>query len=246
MNKINNWGKTNKEYDFTCNERDPYKETKISIVLPAHNELGFQKMIDSLAVLCTDFSAAEILVKIDSENSVDSYVKYLMGCPFRFKTLVFPRYHAYWDQHLYVNNLCRIASGKVFWSLGDDMVLKSGDWVKSLMSAEGRHSDNIYAMHIGEHPTRPLANPFPAVSREWFDFFGFFAPTSTLDSFVSQLAKAIGRYEPIHGEQLSMHHEGPHGYMKNDKGSPLAKKREFVEKVVKKNADKFNGVYIKK
>lgn len=237
---MNNWQTYPSEYDFTNNMRDPYRNVSVSILLPTKDFIGFSKMIQSLIKTCSDVNAVEIIIKTDSENTSEEYRKFLMDSPFLFKILCFPKYRKYFDQHLFINDLTKISQGKILWSMGDDVIITSGDWLKYLSNTRDRYfGDNIYCIHVGENPQRPSANPFPALTREWVDFFGCFSPVSTLDSFNINLAKKIGRYLDVPTMNINMIHQGPHGYMKNDKLSHLSKKQRHYKHLVYQYVEKF-------
>lgn len=229
----NNYEKTIRTYDFSGGERDPYKNTKISLLLPARDkESNIKIMLESFCRTCSNLDSVELLVKVDSDKPIDPINKILMDSPIRYKLVTFPRYHGYWDQHYAVNDLCRIARGKMLWWIGSDVTILKGDWFDTIWSTRNCFKDNIYAVHIGEYPRRPKTAPLPLVSKEWFCFFGCFAPVSNSDSFVTKLARSINRYVENTKNEIHMDHKGPHGYMKKDISSSLKEKRDFTIKMI--------------
>jgi len=237
---INNRQEIPREYDFTRNTRNPYGKVRMSLVLPARNSHEeFVRMIQSLVKTCSDPDAVEFLVKFDSDVDTRPHVEGLMDCGFRFKVLSYPRYHGYFDQHLFLNDLCKLANGDLIWSIGDDMEIVQGDWLKGFLATRDKYfKDNVYCLHVGQYPARPTGNPFPLLTKEWIKFFGCFSPVSNVDSFTHQLAHMIGRYLKVDGLEIHINHK-VHGYMLNDKSSPLTKKKEWTTKMAKEFADKW-------
>ena len=196
--------------------------------------------IQSLIKTCTNYDQSEILVKVDGEDDIDDYRKFLMDSPFRFRILCYPRYRGYFDYHTYINDLSKLAEGDMVWCMSDDMNILSGDWLNLLLATRGKFEDNIYVVCMREVPRRPTANPCPAVSREWIKYFGFFSAVSNIDTFVSRLAFLMGRYVFVPEETaIRIEHDGPHGYMKKERYSSLKQKKEYVEYLCQKLAKKF-------
>ena len=235
-----NWEQVEQRYSFEWGNNDHYKDSKVSILVGSKYIEKFQKNIQSLINTCTNVDATEIIVKVDGQSEIDPYRKCLMDSPFRFKLLCYPQYRGYFDYNTYTNDLSRNARGKILWCMSDDMQIENGDWFKILTDTRNKYKDNIYAVCMREMPRRPTANPCPAVSIEWFKFFGFFSPVSNIDTFVSRLAHLIGRYVMVpEKEAIILAHEGPHGYMKKEKYTPLKKKQKYVENLCQQYAKIF-------
>jgi hypothetical protein len=180
-----------------------------------------------------------VLVKFDTDIPIDAYRDVLLDSSFRFKILAYPRFHGYWDQHLFANDLVKIASGVLVWHIGDDLRIVSGDWFKWFMSTRNKFKDNIYVVNVGERPRREKSNPFSLVSKEWIKFFGYWSLVSNSDSYLSRVARGIGRYvEPDF--PVMMEHDGPHGYMQNDPDSTLQEKRQHTKKLINQAIAYFN------
>lgn len=236
----NNWEHIDAKYDFWSGRKNPYKNSKISILMGSKYIEKFKNSVNGLKKTCSNLDQVELLVKVDGEGAIDDYRKFLMDSPFRFMLLCYPRYRGYFDYHTYINDLSKLAEGDLLWCMSDDIVITQGDWFKTLMNTRNKFTDNKYVVCMRELPRRKTANPCPAISREWFKFFNFFSPVSNIDTFVSRLAFLVNRYITVPEDSAPiMTHEGPHGYLGKEKFTSLNKKREHVEELCQRFADVF-------
>ncbi len=230
-----------REFDYTANRRDPYREMKISLICSCRASVDkLKSTIESFANTCSNVDQVELVLKFDSDMNLESHKEVLLDCPFRFKMVVYPRFHGYWDQHMFANDLVKVARGDLIWHIGDDLRILSGDWFKFFMSTRDNYfKDNIYVVNVGERPRREKSNPFTLLTKEWISFFGVWAFSSNSDYYLNRVARGIGRYvEP--NFPIFMEHDGPSGYMRDDTKSTLDQKRKHTNKLIKRAIKGFN------
>lgn len=117
--------------------------------MPVRGERSsFKLSIDSLNKTCTDHKKAEILVKVDADSDISYYSNILRTSKIPSKILIYDRLGGYGDIYLFLNDLCKIASGEHFWQFNDDNVVYSGDWLGAINKCKNIWADNIYVCYF--------------------------------------------------------------------------------------------------
>jgi len=164
----------------------------------------FGECVDLLSKECSDHSVVEVLVKIEDPNLVSRYDNILNKHHFaNTKILCYPL-SGYNNIGHFFNSMAESSQGDLFFVLCDDGVVH-GDWVADFMGSRGKFRDNIYALNTRNHPW----TPYPVISREWFNFFGYLTPKleymdrfgnncsgyAPIDTWIQNVASAVGRYK---------------------------------------------------
>lgn len=91
----------------------------------------------------------------------------------------------------YYNALSKVAKGNwlLFW--GDDAIMMTQDWDKTIAS-----ETRFRVLRARAHKEHPLAI-FPIVPKQWVDMFGYFSPHQLNDNWVSQVAYLANIMENI-------------------------------------------------
>jgi len=215
--------------------KNPYKDIKISIIIPSIDFVKFSKVIDTLSGNSPNCKHAEILVKIDETIYAAQYENLLRNSIFAFKIMLYPSFNKRYSCLHFYNDLASIASGDIIWQMPDDSAIVHGDWYKVLLNTRNTFSDNIYVISIpmdnGKGAKQIIGAP--AITKEWLNFFGCVSPMPNTDRWLHELPKNIGRRIVIKESDLLMHF--PEG------GRVLSKKdrKELFFPAVEKYKTKF-------
>lgn len=175
---------------------------KISILTPLHDDdISLYKVaVESLAKSCTDFSKAELVVKVDSLESKNMVELLLKNYDFSF-TIVYNKIRGYQHFGAYFDEMVARSSGCLFLSFCADCEIY-GDWVKKFLSTRGKYKNNIYVIN-----TRPGSWALqPAFTIEWHRASERILPKGccSLDSWLRDLAVKVERYITIPNSEVKI------------------------------------------
>jgi hypothetical protein len=149
-----------------------------------------QSSIDSLFVLANNASNIEVILAMDDDDTTyaDTFA-YINAHPNRenIKLFKYPRY-GYKNLHLYINDLCTKAAGKYYVLWNDDARMVTRDY-DSLFQSYFSTQDKLF---VYQFQNNHYCDIFPVVPREWIDLLGHFSLNAHNDSWIQQLAMAIG------------------------------------------------------
>lgn len=194
-------------YDFG-GTFDPYKDVDISILLTSRDRpvlLG--RYLERLEKTCSRPDRIELLIKLDSDDShlnrYMSLVDLIGQRGIRHRILVYPPFHGYWSGFMFLNDLAKLASGKMMWLQADDLRISGGDWFAEFMNTRDKYfKDNIYIIGVSTdtHGRSGIrGNHAPCLTREWYEVLGYISPSPQVDSWLHHLARRLRReiYTPI-------------------------------------------------
>lgn len=157
----------------------------ISVLIPSRGRLGLLiKAINSLTNKCLDLSRIEILVRLDNDD-VKS-ISNLGKLPFDkvdITLIIGNRLGGYSDLHIYVNEMCAISKGEFLFLFNDDSTIKTKNWD----AVVSKYSGKVVVLKPDNGVTK--GNTFPIVSREIFEFFGYFSLNAHNDTWVQHISR---------------------------------------------------------
>lgn len=170
-------------------------ECEVSIIMHCRGRPEvFRIALQSLLSTCSDYSAVEILVKLDTDDaSAPEYLKVLQSFPFQHKLLIYDRLDAWWSVHVFETDLSRLANGNTMWLFNEDNAIVSGDWLSSFKQSRNIFPDNIYVCAVPGMMPKPTKTVAPAYSREWFDVLKIVSSHVFSDRFLVRVSGEVGR-----------------------------------------------------
>ena len=184
----------------------------ISVLIPTRERFEYaKKAIDSLRSKAYDALNIEYLLKIDQDD--DDSLLSLIELPDDCRWVINERRRGYLDMHLYVNELCEIAKGKLLLLWNDDVFVETENWDKIMLDTLGDDEVSVLQIKTGTQ--------FPCITRKLYDILGHFAQHCANDSYIEFVVKGLGimKHTDVEVEHL-------HGKL-NDK---LWKERQSITK----------------
>ncbi len=164
----------------------------ISVLLPSrHRPEALTDSIGSLRVMAADPRRIEILVAADPDDpaTVEAAERS------RARAWVAPTRYGYHRLHEYVNELARQAAGEWLLLWNDDARMLTASWDEHVAQAE---PGVLWPDHNGS----AFLNVFPIVHRRVVDILGHFSLSPHNDSWVQDVAEAVGAHHRIPVEVL--------------------------------------------
>lgn len=170
-------------------------ECMVSVIMHCRGRPDiFHIALRSLSSSCSDISAVEILVKVDSDDPTASrYLEILTAFPFQNKFLVYDRLDAWWSVHVFETDLSRLANGKVLWLFNEDNAIVHGDWLRAFRESRNVYPDNIYVCAVPGMRPKTGKIVAPAYSCEWFNVMQLVSPHVFSDRFLIRVAGGVNR-----------------------------------------------------
>jgi hypothetical protein len=194
-------GKELIHYDYT-GTLHPADHIKISIIVPTINIDKFRNLVLSLTKTCSNPELVEILIKVDQKD-LDEYQKILDESPFSSYLLSYPTHEGYWDLHIFINDLGKLANGDLIWAVADDMTITSNDWVDSILNSYKVFSDKIYVYNMQKDMELPgvrynlsapkMMGPY-ILTKEWMNVLGTISPFPETNVWLSMLSLHLRRH----------------------------------------------------
>ncbi len=195
---------TMKTTDAKVLTANPYDNIDISLIIPSVNFDLFKHLYNSIIRTCSNFDNVEMLLKLDDISDYDEFYNLCVGSQFKFKIITYPKYNSRYSLHHFFNDLGSISSGKMLWMLNDDATIISGDWYTSLINTRNTFKDNIHCVIVpfDKDERKREIIPTPAITREWYDFFGFVTGLPNYDRWICEIAKSINRRVILNSSDL--------------------------------------------
>ncbi len=217
--------------------KNPY-DNDISLIVPSVNFKLFTKLYKSLVDRCSNPKRVELLLKLDSTKNVQEFYNLADQSLFDFKILIYPQYHGRFSLHHFFNDLGAISSGSILWLLNDDATVVGGeDWYQALMRTRDVYRDNIYCVMVPfdkDEKGRGMI-PTPAISREWYNLFGYVTAFPNYDRWLCELSKRVGRQVVLSKDQIIITMPKGHRVLsKQDRKDIFYPRFEKVLKKIKK------------
>jgi len=159
----------------------------ISFILPTRKRLPYAiRTLTSTFNSCSDPSNLEILLGIDEDDTESlQLIPFLKGYDVSYKILVTKRY-GYHNLHLYVNDLCKLASKDYVWLWNDDIYIKQDNWDKTI------ESHLVSSLEVYEFQYRGTGQLFfPLVPKKITDWLGHFSLNAHNDSWMYDIVREI-------------------------------------------------------
>lgn len=167
-------------------------DVSLLISVPAGRLGSFKNTVKSFVDTCSNPRVVELIVKIDAEDGSFMFgecLSVLSKIPMRYKVVCYPRFGGYDSVYYFYDHLAQLADGHTIWAT--DVPIIKGDWLSLFSNARGIFDDNIYTINVVGN--KISMNGLPAISVEWFRFFGCYLPIHSGDRFVRSLGHRIGR-----------------------------------------------------
>lgn len=159
----------------------------ISFILPTRKRLPYAiKTLTATFNSCSDPSKLEILLGIDEDDTESlQLIPFLKGYNVSYKILVTKRY-GYHNLHLYVNDLCKLASKDYVWLWNDDIEIKEANWDKII------ESHLLPALAVYDFQYKGTGNLyFPLVPKKIIDWLGHFSLNAHNDTWMHDIVQGI-------------------------------------------------------
>lgn len=199
----------------------------ISIIMMSRKRPAkLNRLLDSLQHNCRDSSSFEVLIKTDTDDDTVHLIN--TNREFRCRVIQSDRKNGYLSSTEFLNDLAKMSSGSIFWTLNDDLICKTKKWDTVLRLHVGKYKDGIVCLYP-DHTTHSN-NCFPVWTRTWYETFGRIAPNDWphIDSWLSSIAKTLGRevkvpifleHDVIHGATDETYQQGSFNQKNLDLGN---------------------------
>jgi len=218
---------------------NPYEKAKLSIMHSSSSFSSFNKFFNNFLCSCSDFSLVELLLKVDSYRDIKLYEDVLKENNIKYKFLVYPVFNLRHSMHLFFNDLSSIASTNLVWAAGEDMVVKRGDWLMSILKFDKqlnkKYKDGIYGIGLPTQTDdgKPVRiGTIQIVTKKWIEALGEYCPFPNQDRWLHMISKRINRWNVINEKEfLLCYPRGRRTFSKRDKKYIF---NPVVEKTVEK------------
>lgn len=159
----------------------------ISVLLPSRGRpSSLADSIGSLRVMADDPDQLEILVAADPDDpdTAEAAERSRAAC------WVAPTRYGYHQLERYVNHLAAVASGEWLLLWNDDARMLTAGW-------DARIAEAPHGVLWPAHNDSPMLNIFPVVHRSIVDVLGHFSLSPHCDSWVQDVATAVGAHHRI-------------------------------------------------
>jgi glycosyltransferase involved in cell wall biosynthesis len=158
----------------------------ISVLLPSRGRPeALAESVGSLRHLATDPDRVEVLVASDDDDPPTDRAARALGA----RSLVGPRW-GYPRLQMYVNALAHHANGTWLLLWNDDARMLTKGWDERVAEAEP-------GVLWPSHNDSPMLNIFPVVHRRLVELLGHFSLSAHCDSWVQDVAQAVGIHHRI-------------------------------------------------
>ena len=168
----------------------------LSVIIPSRERT--KELIDtinSFITLSENPSNVEFLVKLDTDDK--SMINNINLFPGETKVLVADRKQGYHDLHLFVNDLCKLATGDWILLMNDDAQMTTKNWDIELKNinpydynSSFKGNDKVCLINPGS-PEREKTEVFPIIRREGYEKLKHFSLHPHNDTWVQEV------YEPL-------------------------------------------------
>ena len=173
----------------------PFKRGKgplVSVLLPTRGRVpGLLAAIDSLHSL-SKFKSVEYLLKIDEDDkkTIATYESLKKIIP--VQAIISPQGRGYRDFHLWINELCELASGDWLYMFNDDALMLCQDWDLMLMtmgfsSGATWHGVESVCMFITSTVQRPESYEMGFVRRSVYKILGHYSLNPHCDNWMASI-----------------------------------------------------------
>lgn len=169
----------------------------ISIILPTRGRSqGLINTVDSLHSLARDKYNLEFIFKADDDDistiyTVDKMSSLIPNC----KSITSPRGRGYLDLHIWINQMCEVASGDWLFLMNDDAVMATQDWddtIKKTVPAEiWPGMTEICLLVLGEEGV-PNSTAFSLLRRQTYDLLGHLSLSPLCDGWLWKIMACCG------------------------------------------------------
>ena len=146
----------------------------------------------------------EFLARFDDDDneSLNNFVKYTTKKfpEVSVKCIIGKRY-GYINQHKYINELCRIASGDLLWLWNDDVIIDTDDWYDTLYEQTNAGKD--FKLWVCYSNMQSYSwwywgqACFPIIPMSWYKVTKRFSPIWSCDTPVQMIAHSLDIYKYI-------------------------------------------------
>lgn len=188
---------------------------KYSLFLPSRDRIeGLERLLESIySNFCGIYSMPifEIIIRLDSDdsksiNAISSLSLKYDGPPCQIKFIVGTRCKG-WCMQYYVNELCKLASGKYIFGLNDDVTFLTKNWEIEL--EKSIKEDKIYYPIVNGYK-----ESFFIMPRKFFIALNeHICPHNHIDTYISKIGEKLGINEYLTNFELN--HWGKHDNFKD-------------------------------
>lgn len=177
----------------------------LSVHLTSNRPAKFVQFLDRLEQTTVDFSAVEVVIKIDSD---DQPMNELLAAeqkrrPFALKYISTPLVGGFFELWRTYDELLRQTDKSAYFvvSLNDEMYFVDRGWDERLGKYVDLDSDGIYRLRVSMHRERNTFDYWeascageltPLITKKWLDLSGGWCPCNGPDSFQNAVAYYFG------------------------------------------------------
>jgi len=181
----------------------------ISVCCPTRGRPELLKSsIESLLNNCHDANSFEILLAIDEDDAetldaIKQFSKENKNLNIRYSI---SGRHGYKGLHKYLNNLCKIAKGKLLFLWNDDARIDTKDWDLKIKKYVEENEKMLFLFLDNVKPQKMYCN-FPLIDRKVYETLGFFSCTPHNDTFYEHLKNYFKQNEHwFHDMDIELFH----------------------------------------
>ncbi len=184
---------------------------KISVLCPTRKRpQNMERLVKSIYKTSRDPDLIEVIFYIDHDDSDSSLKAEELKCEYNVHYIVGERIvlSQMW------NECHQIASGEIFFHCGDDIIIRTDDWDKTVRDTFEIYHDKIVFVY-GDDMNPGIPEDFGThgfIHKNWTDTVGYFVPpyfsSDWNDTWLNDVAKALGRHHRI-AIQTEHMHPGP-------------------------------------
>jgi hypothetical protein len=163
--------------------------TKISVLVPTrHRVTRLRTLLDSYKATCGDRDS-ELVFRVDEDDRDTS----TFLCQRGYIPLVGPRMSGYGSVPVFFDELRAKATGDVLMLGNDDMLFRTKDWAKELLTVANHYPNGLFDLGVSTHNEDHY--PFSIVSAKAVQAIGGFCDPRVfwVDMFLRDVMAAFGR-----------------------------------------------------
>ncbi len=194
-----------------------YSQMKISILTPTRERSEKAKRFaDSVLSTAAVPDDIELYFYVDDDDpQLKSYASWSLECPGNIHFHVGPAISVSKSW----NSIAALCKGDILLMGNDDLIYRTTNWDKILQQTVLKYTDQIYVAWFNDGINGEDHCAFPAVSRKWYEWLGYFTPGIfefiANDTWIFEIGKLLGRtiYIP---EVYAEHRHFSNGKMEPD------------------------------
>ena len=161
-----------------------------SVLIPTRGRVDLlNKVIFNLYEKSSDSDQWEICIKVDDDDG--DTIQYLEDHHTEndwIRWIITPKGNGYPDMHHWINDLCKMSKGKIFFLYNDDCIMETQDWDLEFERVQNK----LAVFKTQTNDKYRASNLFPAIPKKMFDLWGHFSLNAHNDTWVENISREGG------------------------------------------------------